>query len=142
MSFFMSSLFADTMKKLEAAISERGSIRAMAEKLDLNSSTISRWFAEGRIPDFRALSIIFEYLGVHIVFPGEKDTPQDKKISELTDEVRALKEALEKKKIQLIRAEGGLDELREQLIRLTPTPSPPQAANKEEAPERKNENVA
>ncbi len=67
----MRSLFESTMAQLKSAIEERGSIRSLADALDMNPSTVSRWFSEGRSPDFRGLAEIFAYLGVQIVFPGE-----------------------------------------------------------------------
>lgn len=67
----MNTLFEEVMNKLEKIIKKQGSIRSLAEKLDLNPSTVSRWFPEKRSPDFRMLAVIFEYLDVKIVFPED-----------------------------------------------------------------------
>ena len=66
------SLFESTMRRTKEIIQKNGSIRSVAEKLETNPSTITRWFAEeGRAPRFDALAKIFEFFSVEIVFPGE-----------------------------------------------------------------------
>ena len=54
------SLFESTMRRTKEIIQKNGSIRSVAEKLETNPSTITRWFAEeGRAPRFDALAKIF-----------------------------------------------------------------------------------
>ena len=112
----MSTLFDNTMKKLEKAIEERGSIRSMAERLDLNPSTVSRWFAENRSPDFRGLAIILEYLGVQILFPGENGQSQNvPDTNELAEQIQRLKNKNKELHDELLRREGAIQVLKEQL---------------------------
>ena len=81
------SLFESTMRRTKEIIQKNGSIRSVAEKLETNPSTITRWFAEeGRAPRFDALAKIFEFFSVEIVFPGE---------NQKRDEVRQLEEKIE-----------------------------------------------
>ena len=75
------------MRRTKEIIQKNGSIRSVAEKLETNPSTITRWFAEeGRAPRFDALAKIFEFFSVEIVFPGE---------NQKRDEVRQLEEKIE-----------------------------------------------
>lgn len=84
-------MFEETLSKLRAAIQSEGSIRKVAERLDLNPSTVSRWFAEGRSPEFRALTVLLEHFGVKIVFPGDSPaTTSDQIISDLEKKVEEL----------------------------------------------------
>lgn len=92
-------MYKDAMQKLHEAIRSRGSIRSLAEELDLNPSTVSRWFAEDRSPDFRTLTILFEYFGVRIVFPNDlssTENSKDQTIKVLQEELVDLKNKLEK----------------------------------------------
>ena len=62
------SLFESTMRRTKEIIQKNGSIRSVAEKLETNPSTITRWFAEeGRAPRFDALAKIFEFFSVEIL---------------------------------------------------------------------------
>lgn len=91
----METLFDETLRKLQAAIHSEGSIRKVAEKLDLNPSTVSRWFSEGRSPDFRALTVLLEHFGVRIVFPGDRPlTASEQTLRELEAQIQDLKEKL------------------------------------------------
>lgn len=90
----MEKMFEETLNKLQTAIRAEGSIRKVADKLDLNPSTVSRWFAEGRSPDFRALTVLFEHFGVRIVFPGESTCPADQVITDLQLQVDELSQKL------------------------------------------------
>lgn len=116
----MGQLFIHTMKKLKRAIEEKGSIRSLAEFLDMNPSTVSRWFAEGRSPDFRGLAIILEHLGVRIVFPDErvrhdKAVHSDEEAAKRTDELERENGEL---KSELLRKEGAIAILKEQLTEM------------------------
>lgn len=87
----METMFEETIRKLQAAILSEGSIRKVAEKLDLNPSTLSRWFAEGRSPDFRALTVLFEHFGVRIVFPDDSSAGiSARQIRDMEAQVREL----------------------------------------------------
>lgn len=90
-------MFEETLRKLQAAIRAEGSIRKVSEQLDLNPSTVSRWFAEGRSPDFRALTVLFEHFRVRIVFPGDASEPvcdTDQTIRDLQKQVDDLSKKL------------------------------------------------
>lgn len=138
----MDTLFKDTMAKVQAKILEEGSIRSFAQRLDMNPTTISRWFAEKRSPDFQSLCTILEYFNARIVFPGDQD-PRDKehptqgseKPTNLSRQLaRALKENSElTKKLDTLRSErdiaiGQTQALKEQIARLAPTPSQTEVA--------------
>lgn len=88
------SLFESTMRRTKEIIQKNGSIRSLAEKLETNPSTITRWFAEeGRAPRFDALAKIFEFFSVEIVFPGENAHVDEvknleKKVSHLEEELK------------------------------------------------------
>ena len=91
------SLFESTMRRTKEIIQKNGSIRSLAEKLETNPSTITRWFAEeGRAPRFDALAKIFEFFSVDIVFPGEnqKRHSAEKERDALKAQVEVLKDII------------------------------------------------
>ncbi len=103
----MENLFRTTMAQLQAKIQEEGSIRSLAQRLDMNPTTISRWFAEQRSPDFQSLCIILEYFGARIVFPGAP-SPMDDSKSDISSHTSNLSR-------QLVQAKKDVDELRRQI---------------------------
>ena len=136
----MDTLFKDTLAKVQAKILEEGSIRSFAQRLDMNPTTISRWFAEQRSPDFQSLCKILEYFNARIVFPDDQE-PADtsprgsEKPANLSRQLaHALKENVElSKKIDALRSErdialGQAQALTEQIARLAPTPSQKEVA--------------
>ena len=137
----MDTLFKKTMARVRAKISEEGSIRSFAQRLDMNPTTISRWFAENRSPDFENLCIILEYFNARIVFPedlppkapspveGEATPPHPKEPTNLSHqlaqarrEISSLRKQLEAMRSERDMARGQSQALKEQIERLTPTP--------------------
>lgn len=122
------SLFESTMRRTKEIIQKNGSIRSLAEKLETNPSTITRWFAEeGRAPRFDALAKIFEFFSVEIVFPGE---------NQKRDEVRQLEEKIEALLNDLHSAEKERDALKAQVEVLKDIIRPAQPSLNEESKEK------
>lgn len=114
------SLFESTMRRTKEIIQKNGSIRSLAEKLDTNPSTITRWFAEeGRAPRFDALAKIFEFFSVEIVFPGEDPKRDD--IRELEEKNKALVQALRAAEKERDILKGQVEILKE-LVRPSQSP--------------------
>lgn len=122
------SLFESTMRRTKEIIQKNGSIRSVAEKLETNPSTITRWFAEeGRAPRFDALAKIFEFFSVEIVFPGE---------NQKRDEVRQLEERIEALLKDLHSTEKERDALKAQVEILKEIIRPAQPTLNEEPKEK------
>ena len=122
------SLFESTMRRTKEIIQKNGSIRSLAEKLETNPSTITRWFAEeGRAPRSDALAKIFEFFSVEIVFPGE---------NQKRDEVRQLEEKIEALLNDLHSAEKERDALKAQVEVLKDIIRPAQLTLNEESKEK------
>ena len=134
----MNSLFKDTLAKIQSKISAEGSVRKFALRHQMNPTTISRWFAEQRSPDFQSLCIILEHFGARIVFPDDPDpksetpapaVPETERPTTITRQLsQALKENTElKKQMDVLRTErdiaiGEARALRIQIERLVPGP--------------------
>ena len=116
------SLFESTMRRTKEIIQKNGSIRSVAEKLETNPSTITRWFAEeGRAPRFD------EFFSVEIVFPGE---------NQKRDEVRQLEEKIEALLKDLHSTEKERDALKAQVEILKEIIRPAQPTLNEEPKEK------
>ena len=133
----MDNLFKETLAKVQAKILEEGSIRSFAQRLDMNPTTISRWFAEQRSPDFQSLCIILEYFNARIVFPGdpgdgdrqgglprpETKTPNlSRQLAQVTKKNAELRQQLDLMRTERDMARGQVQALKEQVERLSPTP--------------------
>ncbi len=113
------SLFESTMRRTKEIIQKNGSIRSVAEKLETNPSTITRWFD--------ALAKIFEFFSVEIVFPGE---------NQKRDEVRQLEEKIEALLKDLHSTEKERDALKAQVEILKEIIRPAQPTLNEEPKEK------
>ncbi|MDD2966629.1 MAG: helix-turn-helix transcriptional regulator [Desulfovibrionaceae bacterium] len=112
----MKNLFISTMNKLASSIKREGSIRQAAISLDMNPTTVSRWFSEERSPDFKLLCLLLERYGVDIVFPeDEKISPDARRVLELEH----TNKVLEKKNIEL---QAQVDILRDMMQQQRPAP--------------------
>lgn len=133
----MDNLFKETLAKVQAKILEEGSIRSFAQRLDMNPTTISRWFAEQRSPDFQSLCTILEYFNARIVFPGDPsggdkqgDSPRpdtrppnlSRQLVQMSRENAELRQQLDHMRTERDMARGQVQALREQLARLIPAP--------------------
>lgn len=77
----MTNLYENTIEGLKKAIAEKGSIRSVCDKLNLNPSTVSRWLSEeGRGPNFRIMATLLEHVNAAIYFPH--DSKNDITVSE------------------------------------------------------------
>lgn len=102
------TLFDSTMRRTQEHILKNGSMKRLAEKLDTNLSTITRWFAEkGRSPRFDMLAKIFEELSIKIVFPDDPSPHQT--------EAEALSAKVEELQARLAETEKERDTLRIQI---------------------------
>ena len=132
----MDNLFKETLAKVQAKILEEGSIRSFAQRLDMNPTTISRWFAEQRSPDFQSLCIILEYFNARIVFPGDPsggdkqgDSPRpdtrppnlSRQLAQMSRENAELRQQLDLMRTERDMARGQAQALKEQIERLAPS---------------------
>lgn len=132
----MDNLFKETLAKVQAKILEEGSIRSFAQRLDMNPTTISRWFAEQRSPDFQSLCIILEYFNARIVFPGDpgdgdrqggsprpdtKPLNLSRQLAHVTKENAELRQQLDLMRTERDMARGQVQALKEQVERLAPS---------------------
>lgn len=115
------SLFESTMRRTKEIIQKNGSVRSLAEKLETNPSTITRWFAEeGRAPRFDALAKIFEFFSVEIVFPGENQKLDE--VKNLENQIKILTKKLEQAEKQKDLLEAQVSILKEVI---QPAQAPP-----------------
>lgn len=73
----MNTLFETTLRHLKKAADQRGSIRKLAELSNTNPTTLSRWLAGDRKPDFYELSSLLDALGARILFPDAEETTRE-----------------------------------------------------------------
>jgi hypothetical protein len=108
-------LYTHVLKGLQNAI-ERSTALALAEKTNIQPSTIGRWATRARgvktlIPFFKLL----EAVNAKVVFPEDVDADFSQDLAEKTEEIRRLRQELEKKAEEKFILEGRLRAYKEMM---------------------------
>lgn len=130
----MDTLYQQTLDKLRELIEKNGSIRGIAEMLDLNPSTVSRWFQPaGNSPNFLLLCKIMEHFSVQIIFPGDRPGGESMDIMQQLKEVKeSLRLAEKERDAARAQAEAYLHVIRIMSASTAPTaPTPPSTGAEE-----------
>lgn len=108
-------LYTHVINGLSKAI-ERSTALSLAERSGIESSTIGRWLKGERgsrslIPFFSVL----EEIGAKIIFPEDIDTDFSQDLAEKTEEIRRLRQELEKKAEEKFILEGRVRAYKEMM---------------------------
>ena len=92
-----------------------GSMAALARLANVDPTNLTRWMTGARSPSLKVLSEILDVIGARIVFPEDVDADFSQDLAEKTEEIRRLRQELEKKAEEKFILEGRLRAYKEMM---------------------------
>lgn len=100
--------YSHVLEGLNNAKERVGSMAALARLANVDPTNLTRWMTGARSPSLKVLSEILDVIGARIVFPEDVDADFSQDLAEKTEEIRRLRQELEKKAEEKFILEGRL----------------------------------
>ena len=107
--------YSHVLEGLNNAKERVGSMAALARLANVDPTNLTRWMTGARSPSLKVLSEILEVIGARIVFPEDVDADFSQDLAEKTEEIRRLRQELEKKAEEKFILEGRLRAYKEMM---------------------------
>jgi len=107
--------YSHVLEGLNNAKERVGSMAALARLANVDPTNLTRWMTGARSPSLKVLSEILDVIGARIVFPEDVDADFSQDLAEKTEEIRRLRQELEKKAEEKFILEGRLRAYKEMM---------------------------
>ena len=107
--------YSHVLEGLNNAKERVGSMAALARLANVEPTNLTRWMTGARSPSLKVLSEILDVIGARIVFPEDVDADFSQDLAEKTEEIRRLRQELEKKAEEKFILEGRLRAYKEMM---------------------------
>ena len=107
--------YSHVLEGLNNAKERVGSMAALARLANVDPTNLTRWMTGARSPTLKVLSEILDVIGARIVFPEDVDADFSQDLAEKTEEIRRLRQELEKKAEEKFILEGRLRAYKEMM---------------------------
>ena len=107
--------YSHVLEGLNNAKERVGSMAALARLANVDPTNLTIWMTGARSPSLKVLSEILDVIGARIVFPEDVDADFSQDLAEKMEEIRRLRQELEKKAEEKFILEGRLRAYKEMM---------------------------